>query len=45
MSTTLAALARRRMNYPPLHCSRCGAELGPADVTAESGPGLAGRAA
>ena len=28
-----------------LHCSRCGAELGPADVLAEAGPGAATSAA
>jgi DNA-binding HxlR family transcriptional regulator len=28
-----------------LLCSRCGAELGPGDVTAETGPGLASSAA
>ena len=28
-----------------LHCSRCGAELGPADVLAEAGPGAAAGAA
>ncbi|HEY5726069.1 MAG TPA: helix-turn-helix domain-containing protein [Methylomirabilota bacterium] len=27
-----------------LHCSRCGAELGPADVEAETGPGLLAQA-
>ena len=28
-----------------LHCSRCGAELGPRDVYLEAGPGAAGRSA